>query len=183
MTRTLAGLLILAGLAAAGCRRGPSLPEEMTFDGEPLTKAGEATRKEVSMVVFVTFGEKMPEAPLQVGVALTKRYPSAAELHNWMMDEYRRSPTQQYYESTTTDEACKIGLPPGPIRPFVAVHLCRSAGGYAACAEADERLHNDYIGPCLAGGGGSCWEEVCTARFSARRAALETILKDVLGTP
>jgi hypothetical protein len=154
----------------------------MSFGGEPLQKGGGGTRNDVSGVVFVTFGEKLPTATLQVGILLTDRFPSASAFNDWTLDEYRRSPTQQYYESKTADEACKIGLPPGPIRPFVAVQVCRAGGGYAACAEADERLDGDYVGRCLSEGW-SCWERICSWRFEARRASLVAVLQGVLGRP
>ena len=172
--------LAVAVAWAVGCSRGPSLPAEMTYEGARLEKATSGSIQGVSGVVFVPPGEKMPSASLQVGVLVSRKHASGAELHRWVMDQYRRSPTVQWYESTTADEACKIGVTSaGSPRPFVALHVCRAAGGAAACAEVDERLDDDDVSRCLTGMS-DCWEELCTLRWLSARASLEPILDGVL---
>lgn len=96
------------------------------------------------------------------------------------MEQYHSSPTAQWYESTTSDEACKVGLGSGP-RPFAALHVCRAAPGASACAEADERLGDELVGRCL-NGAGDCWDELCTQMWASRRAALEAEVFGVLGS-
>jgi len=174
---------VLTLAVASSCRRGPSLPGELTFEGARLEKAASWSSGGISGVVFVPPGEKMPSASLQVGVMLSEKHASGPELHRWIMDQYRKSPTLQWHESATLDEACKIGVTgANPPRPFVALHVCRAAGGVAACAEADRQLSEGDVGRCLAGATG-CWDEVCTLRWLPTRASLEPILTGMLGKP
>ena len=152
----------------------------MTYEGARLEKATSWSSQGVSGVVFVPPGEKLPSASLQVGVLASRKHASGAELHRWIMDQYRRSPTTQWHESTTADEACKIGVTSeGGPRPFVALHVCRASGGTAACAEVDERLDDSDVGRCLTSLS-DCWEELCTLRWRPARANLEPILDGVL---
>jgi len=172
--------LVVAFAWAAGCSRGPSLPAEMTYEGTRLEKAASWSIQGVSGVVFVPPGEKMPSASLQVGVLVSRKHASGAELHRWIMDQYRRSPTIQWHESATADEACKIGVTSaGSPRPFVALHVCRASEGVAACAEVDERLDDGDVGRCLTSLS-DCWEELCALRWLSARASLEPILDGVL---
>jgi hypothetical protein len=175
-----ARVAVLAAGVASACRSGPSLPGELTFEGARLEKATTWSRGGISGVVFVPPGEKMPSASLQVGVLLSEEHASGAELNRWIMDQYRTSPTAQVHESVTEDEACKIGIA-GGARPrvFVALHVCRSAGGVAACAEADRQLADADVSRCAAGPAGSC-QEICTLRWLPTRASLEPILDGVL---
>jgi hypothetical protein len=179
--RSGAAVVLAAGLIAGGCKRAPALPEKLTFEGQTLEKGPAWNRPGVSGVVFIPPESSMPLASPQVGIALSAEYNTAAVLNDWIMDLYRRSPTQQYYESVTPEGTCKIGLPAGPLRPFVAVHVCRDDKGYAACAEYDERLPDADLGRCLASSGGTdCWATVCTARLDAHRSTLQGILIGVL---
>lgn len=171
---------VLLTVAAAACSRGPALPEEMTFEGERLEKATSWSSQGVSGVVFVPPGERMPSASLQVGVLASRMHASGAGLHRWIMDQYHRSPTTQWHESATADEACKIGLTDAGVpRPFLALHVCRGGDGVAACAEVDERLDDNEVGRCLTSTAG-CWEELCTLRWRPAREELEPILEGVL---
>jgi hypothetical protein len=172
-------LRILVVAALPGCGGGPQLPQALTFEGRALEKATEWSRGEISGVVFVPPGEQMPTASLQVGILVSREHPSGVQLHSWIMEQYRSSPTAQWHESSTSDEACKVGLTQGP-RPFVALHVCRGASGVSACAEADEELGDDIVGRCLNTAG--CWEELCTQHWTARRAALEAEVLRVLGS-
>jgi hypothetical protein len=176
--RVAATALVLA--VAGACARGPGLPREMTFEGSKLEKATTWSSQGVSGVVFVPPGERLPSASLQVGVLASRKHASGADLHRWIMDQYRRSPTVRYHESTTADEACKIGVTDaGGPRPFLALHVCRARAGVAACAEVDERMVDNDVGRCLTSTA-DCWEELCGLRWLSARASLEPILDDVL---
>jgi len=174
--------LAVAVAWAVGCSRGPSLPAEMTYEGARLEKAASWSIQGVAGVVFVPPGEKMPSASLQVGVLVSRKHASGAELHRWIMDQYRRSPTVQWYESATADEACKIGVTSNgtTVRPFVALHVCRAAGGVAGCAEVDQGLDDDESGRCVSGASAGC-DEICALRWLTARASLEPILDGLLG--
>lgn len=169
----------ISGLLVLGCSGGPRLPKEASFEGIRLEKATEWSFGDVKGIVFVPPGEKLETASLQVGLLASSEYSSGSELHAWVMEQYRGSPTAQWHESATSDEACKIGLPQGPPRPFVAIHVCRTGVGVAACAEADERLSDEVMGRCLNRGWG-CWDELCSQKWDSRRAALENLVRQVL---
>lgn len=181
--RLASGAFLLSGAALAlACSKGPRLPRELTFEGVKLEKATDWSRGSVSGIIFVPRAEKLETASLQVGILASSGHASGAALHTWLMDQYHRSPTTQWHESETSDEACKVGIPAapegGPLRPFLALHVCRSGSGGSACAEADERLSEEIMARCLNRGWG-CWDELCTQKWAARRAALEAILSDV----
>lgn len=168
----------LAVAWAAGCSRGPSLPREMTFEGVRLEKATSWSGEGVSGVVFVPPGESLPWAALQVGVLASRKHASGAALHRWVMDQYMRSPTAGWHVASTADEACKIGTSQEG-RHFLALHVCRGAGGLAACAEVDRGLEPNDIGRCASGPPG-CWDEMCALAWMPSRTLLEPIVEDVL---
>lgn len=181
--RVARGAVLLGGAVfAVACSSGPRLPKELTFDGVKLEKASDWSRGNISGIVFIPPGEKLETASLQVGILASSEHASGAALHTWLMDQYRHSPTTQWHESATSDEACKVGLPAvpegRPLRPFVAIHVCRRASKGSACAEADESLGEEIVGRCL-GKGSGCWDELCTQKFTSRRAALETVLSGI----
>jgi hypothetical protein len=168
----------LAVTWAVGC--GPSLPGKLWFDGVRLEKATSWERDGISSVVFVLPGETLPSASLQVGILLSRKHASAAELNHWLMDQYRGSPTVRWGESTKEDESCKVGLNlHGDPRPFVALHACRAAEGVAVCAEVDRRLADGDVRRCK-GVGWDCWEEFCAERWEPVRPSIEHILDGVL---
>ena len=71
---------------------------------------------------------------------MSTNHKSPADFQNWVLAQYRASPTQQYYEliPQPTTEACKIGLGRDlPPRPFVAVHKCQ---GGAVSPPAPKRM-------------------------------------------
>ena len=181
MTLARSALLIGFAALALACSRGPRLPSELTFEGVKLEKATDWSAGSVSGVVFIPPGEKMETASLQVGILASSEHKSGAALHTWLMEQYRRSPTTQWHESVTSDEACKVGLPAvpegKPMRPFLAFHVCRSVSGMSACAEADERLSDDTVGYCLHRG--DCWDALCTRKWEARRASLVAVLNGI----
>lgn len=137
--------------------------------------------------MFIPASETLTKASIQLGIILTDRYRTAADLNNWIMGEYRRAPLMRWYEKVTPDEACKIGVEPvrdaaaatEAMRPFVGVLVCRAARGYAACAEADELLPEADAIRCSANPAG-CGEDLCIARFVARREMLESVVEGVL---
>lgn len=171
------GILICLG---AGCHGGPPLPDELSFEGSELEKAGEWTIQDVRGVFFVPPGEEPQTASIQVGLLASEEHSTGADLHTWTMEQYHSFPAAQWFESTTADEACKVGLPPGPPRPFVAIHVCRTGARGAACAEADQRLDDSIVGRCL-NDGWDCWDELCTQKWDQWRPELEELAFDVVG--
>ena len=171
--------LALAVAASGGCSR-PSLPDRLWLEGTRLEKAKDWSAEEISSVVFVVPGETLPSASLQVAVLMSRKHASAAELNRWIMHHYRESPTIRWGESTTEDEACKVGMNfHGEMRPFVALHMCRAARGVAVCAEVDKRLADVDVQRCK-GVSAECWEEFCAERWETTRTNLERILDEVL---
>lgn len=183
MTLARGALALLLGSAALAlaCSKGPRLPGRLTFEGVKLEKATDWSTGSVSGVVFVPPGEKAETASLWLGILASSEHASGAALHTWVMAQYHRSPTTQWYETATSDEACKVGIPAvpegQPLRPFVGLHVCRSVSGGSACAEADERLSDEIVNRCVTRW--DCWDELCTQKWTARRAALEAVLSGV----
>src|SRR5262245_4130218 len=178
--KTWVTIALLAAALGAACGRG--LPKQVTFEGERLEQASSWSRGKVSGAAFVPPGEKLDTASLQVAIIMSREHASGSELHAWVMDQYHHSPTAQWHESATSDEACKVGLPAGPPRPFVALHVCRTSQGTAACAEADERIGDELVARCL-DRGWSCWDELCTQKWAAWRAPLEALVEGAGETP
>jgi len=173
--RVLAALVV----TTLGCSRGPKVPRQLTFEGARLTQAATRSKGGISSVVFIRPGETLPTASVEVGVLVSREHASGAALSQWLLAQYRSSPTNRWYEATTADEACKVGIPAiPPPRPFLALHICRGLKGVAACAEIDERLDEAVMSRCL-NRGSDCWDEMCAQRWSSRRATLEALLKDV----
>ncbi len=175
--KQLMAVFLLVGLASS-CDRGPHFPSELNFEGGRLEKATEWSLGGISGVVYVPTGETLEAASLQLGILLSPEHTSGVELHEWVMEQYHSSPTTQWYESSSSDEACKVGLTQGP-RPFVALQVCRSAAGVSACAEADVRLDTDIVGRCL-NRTSDCWEALCDQMWITRRDALEAEVYTVL---
>jgi hypothetical protein len=173
-------LTLVLGWAGGCTPRGPALPDEMTFDGVRLKKARDWWAEGVSGVVFVPPAATLPSASRQVGVLLSRKHASGAELSGWIMNLYRGSQTVRWYEWEDDAEACKIGVTSdGRPRPFVAIHVCREGNGVSACAELDDRLPEDDVGRCTTAVG--CWERICTMRWEDVRARLEPIALEALG--
>lgn len=176
-SKHLAAVFLLAGLAS-NCERGPRLPEELTFEGRRLERSTDWSMGGISGVVFTPPGEPLATASLQLGILVSREHASSVDLHEWVMQQYRSAPFPHWYESSTSDEACKVGLMDGP-RPFVALHVCRSGGGMSGCAEADERLADEIVGRCL-NKSTDCWDELCHQMWTSKRALLEAELDAVL---
>jgi hypothetical protein len=175
--------LAVTFLGALACGRGPALPTEVVYGGRSLEKAARWSGEGVEGIVFVPPGETLPTATLQVGVLISRQRPRASQLHAWVMEKYRSSPTTRWHESTAPDEACKVGTAAaGPPRPFVALHICRERKGTSACVEVDEALDGNEVGRCLRTGG-DCWEELCDESWRQKEAHLLALLDKVLGSP
>lgn len=166
---------LLAILTAIGCSQAPSLPKAVTFDEVPLTTVASWSRGQLSGSVYVRQGETLPGAPLQVGVIVSHEHTTAKALHQWIRDQALRSGTPQYHNSGTNDESCTVGVMPG--RTYVALEVCKTGVERAACVEADEELEEGIFTSCI---NGSCFQDVCDARWLERREALDLLAADIL---
>jgi hypothetical protein len=164
----------------------------LTFDGVRLEKAKEWHMAEISGVVFVPPGEKLSEASLQLGVMISTKHLSGSRFSDWAMEKYHQARTiQRWYEETTADEACKIGLDTPRVGldgsreqasrgVYLALHVCRTGDGASVCVEADEKLDAESATSCMVTRQDSCWREVCAQKWPSRRASLEAVAKSVL---
>ncbi len=171
--------VLLCGVLLAGCSK-TVLPDELTFRNAKLASGGTWTRRGLSGVVFVPAGEVMPTAKLQVGIIHSRDHTTGEALHAWTLERFQESRLVGSFVSREHDEACKTGaLDQGDhgVRNFVAIHVCRTGVGAAACAEIDEALGFDDVS-CVVDG--VCAQRLCDARWSAARADLEPILARVL---
>jgi hypothetical protein len=171
------GVCLLAILAVSGCSQAPSLPDAVTFDEMPLTSATSWNRGRISGSVYVRQGQTLPGAPLQVGVIVSHEHTSAKALHQWIRELALRSGTPQFHNSGTNDESCTVGVMPG--RMYMALEVCKTGVERAACVEADEELEEGIFTSCV---NGSCFQDVCDARWLERREALDLLAADILST-
>ena len=162
-------------LAVIGCSQSPSLPESVVFDEMPLTSATSWSRGRISGSVYVRQGQTLPGAPLQVGVIVSHEHTTANDLHRWIRNQALQSGTPQYHNSGTNDESCTVGVTPQ--RTYMALEVCKTGVERAACIEADEELEAGIFSSCI---NGSCFQEVCDARWLVRREALDLLAADVL---
>jgi DNA-binding HxlR family transcriptional regulator len=175
-------LAAVAAFAASRFLSSVTLPDAVEFGQRHLDKAMNWTRSGVSGAVYVTPGQKLPAAPLQVGVMVSTDHRTAAELDAWIRGEYNRSRTQHYYDSDAGDVSCKAGLASygDDARAFMAVQVCATGDGKAACAESDEALEDSVLAPCL-NGTSSCWVDACDMRKRADVGPLSALVLGVLG--
>ena len=166
---------LLAMVIVIGCSQAPALPQAVVFDQVPLTSVTSWSRGRLSGSVYVRQGETVPGAPLQVGVIVSNEHTTAKALHRWIRDQALRSGTPQYHNSGTNDESCTVGVIPG--RPYMALEVCKTGVERAACVEADEELEEGIFTSCL---NGSCFQDVCDARWLERREALDLLAADIL---
>jgi hypothetical protein len=166
---------VLAMATAIGCNQAPSLPNAVTFDQVPLTSVASWSRGRLSGSVYVPQGETLPTAPLQVGVIVSNEHTTAKALHEWVRDQALRSGTPQYHNSGANDESCTVGVMPG--RTYMALEVCKTGVERSACVEADEELEQGIFTSCL---NGSCFQDVCDARWLERREALDLLAADIL---
>ena len=169
------GVCLLAILAVSGCSQAPSLPDAVTFDETPLTSAASWSRGRISGSVYVRQGQTLPGAPLQVGVIVSNEHTTAKALHQWIRELALRSGTPQFHNSGTNDESCTVGVTPG--RTYMALEVCKTGVQRAACVEADEELEEAVFTSCI---NGSCFQDVCDARWLERREALDLLAADIL---
>ena len=174
-TSGVSGACLWAMLTAIACSQAPSLPEAVTFDQVPLTSVASWSRGQLSGSVYVRQGETLPGAPLQVGVIVSNEHTTAKALHQWIRDQALRSGTPQYHNSGTNDESCTVGVMPG--RTYMALEVCKTGVERAACVEADEELEEGIFTSCI---NGSCFQDVCDARWLERREALDLLAADIL---
>ena len=157
-----------------GCSQAPSLPDTVTFDQKALTSAASWSRGSIAGSVYVLPGQKLPEAPLQVGVIVSHEHATAKALHTWITDQALRA-APQYHHSGTNDESCTVGVTPG--RTYMALQVCKTGVERAACIETDEVLNEGTFTSCI---NGSCFQDVCDARWLERREAMDLLAADIL---
>lgn len=174
-------VVVGAALCLAGCSQSV-LPDDLVFRGAALTRGSDWSRGGLVARVFVPPGEVMPTAKLQVGIIHSRDHATGEALHAWTLERFSQSPLAGSHVSRGHDEACKTGTVDlgdhGP-RTFIAIHVCRTGLGAAACAEVDEALSLDDAG-CA--GDFLCAQRLCDGRWAAARADLEPILTRVLAT-
>jgi hypothetical protein len=174
----LAALAVFAvGLQACGSTRTPPLPDTITFDRQHLTKGAAWNRGGISGIVYVPAGENMPSASLQVGVILSSEHQTGAALHGWVRGELAKSNASHFHESDAPEESCRIARTGD--RTYLALEVCKSGVGRAACVEADEAADFNTVAACI-GSVGSCFEDMCDQRWLARREALDLLVADFL---
>lgn len=156
------------------CNQAPSLPDAVTFDRTALTSVAPWSRGRISGSVYVLPGQKLPEAPLQVGVIVSHEHTTAKALHAWISELALRS-APQYHHSGTNDESCTVGVTPG--RTYMALQVCKTGVQRAACIETDEVLDEGTFTSCI---NGSCFQDVCDARWLERREAMDLLAADIL---
>jgi hypothetical protein len=176
--------LLLAG--ATGCGGGSldsgsktwPFPKQVPFEGVSLSAAAPWGQGKISGLTFLRPGSTLPDAQLQIGVIASSGHASGTELHEWVS---RQRTGQTWFHSATADESCVAGMlnKGGTTRTSVALTICRSGQGSAACAEADQALDERTLNVCM-GSNTACWEELCTQQWMSRRAPLEGVVQAVL---
>ena len=178
MTRlTRIGVPLLLALTAACSEAGPAFPDAISFDRRPLAKDTSWTRGRMSGVVYVPPGEKLPAASLQIGAILSGDHVSADALHAWVRDQQRRSAAMHFHAADAADESCRIAR--SGDRTYIALEVCKTGVARAVCVEADEAVKDDTVMACV-GGSIACFQDLCDARWTARREALDSFAADVL---
>lgn len=177
--RTTALALMLVTIAAcsdSSSKPAPlALPETITFDREPMNKAASWNRGGITGVAYVKPGEKLPAAPLQVGVIVSNDHPNATLLHVWTRNQFYSSGASAFYADNQNEESCTVGGERH--RTFVALEVCKTGVARAACVEADEQIDFEVIEHCA--GSRGC-DDVCDRRWLQRREALDLLAADVL---
>ena len=162
-----------------------TFPDTVDYDEQHLKKATSWTRDGISGAVFVAEGERLSTAPLQLGVMISTSFTTADALDGWIREQYAKSRTQTYYDSGAGEEECKVGVTSTreDVRAFMAVQVCRSGGGRAACAEDDEPVPEIVLTPCITSiRTESCFESACDSRLREDRAGLGALVGKILAT-
>jgi hypothetical protein len=178
---TLAAIVALAISSYYLAPAAETFPDGVDFGERHLERATHWTRDGVSGAVYVAPGEKLPAAPLQVGLMTSTVHPTAADLDAWIRHEYERSTTTQFYDSGPGEVSCKAGMTSyrNDARAFMAVQVCRTVEGKAACAESDESMPDSVTAHCV-NGPSSCFADACDMRTRADVAALAVLVLQVL---
>jgi hypothetical protein len=169
--------LALVMTTVVSCSQTPSLPDAITFDQMAFTSAGSWSRGRIAGTVYIRPGQQLATAPVQVGVIVSHEHLTAADLHKWVGAQALRSGSPRYHHSGTNDESCSVGVNPG--RTWMALEVCKTGVERAACIEADEELAPGIFSSCI---NDSCFQDVCDARWLARREALDLLAADILST-
>lgn len=179
----------LSLLAMGACSKAAPptsmFPETIAFGQQTLTKATAWTRGGMNGVVYVPPAEKLPSAPLQVGVIVSSEHTTARALKEWITNEWYKSEGIQGFESGSTDDSCKAGVSMSSgkeSRTYMTLQVCKTGVARAACVEADEDLDRNVFGGCYGDGFGrdKCFQDICDQRWSARRESLDLLAADVL---
>jgi hypothetical protein len=152
-----------------------SFPDSMAFGKAKLSRAGAGHDDNASAAVYVPAGERMPSASLQLGVMVSTAHPTAEELLAWMSQQFRRSDSSGFYDSITGNERCLVGINPKVPRHFVALQLCGTGDGLAACVESDLITNRADIDACEMEE--ECLAGLCDARWPDERKSLEAVLR------
>jgi hypothetical protein len=178
-------VMVLAGAAVAyfAISRHESVqayPNTIGFRGAQLSQANTWNRGHTSGAVYVSAGEVLPAASLQVGVIVSTDHATADDLHQWIRDQSRGSNGQRYHDSGGSPERCIVGVEtlPGAHRTYMALQLCNAGDARAACIESDQVLDDGVFGSCLSNPG--CFDDVCKRRWLDERGELEALLTGFL---
>jgi hypothetical protein len=171
--KSVGAVSVLATALFAECD-APRLPENVTFDDVALTRVASWSQENMSGSVYVRAGQTLPKAPMQIGVIVSHQHVTATELHRWIREQALRA-GPQWHNSGTADESCTVGRTSDRI--YMALEVCKTGVERAACVEADEELDEPTFGSCVSG---TCFEDVCDARWLVRRAALDELAADIL---
>jgi hypothetical protein len=175
------GVILFAVLGYQWYSTHDPFPERIDYRFRRLKKATGWTRDGISGAVFVSDEEHLPTAWTQIGVMISARRPTADALEAWIREEYAKSPTDKLYDAGPGRETCKIGVQNfdryAYTRVFVAVQVCKTGNGRAACAEDDEPISapSNCGTPTL-----NCYEAICDGRRRYDGAALAALVDQVL---
>jgi hypothetical protein len=172
-----ASVLLLAAFGAAfgACSKGPAFPPTIDFGGEHLEKTTSWAQGRLAGIVWTRPGEKLPDAPLQVGAIVSDEHQTAKDLNKWISLQAGH----RFYDSMGVEETCRVGttqLPDGRTRHWMTLITCQTGVGRASCVEADEDLPMDEFTDCLHK---KC-EAICDQRWTKRREALDILAAHIL---
>lgn len=151
-----------------------SFPDTITFGEEELSRAGAGHGDDASAAVYIRPGETMPGTPLQLGIMVSTAHTTAEDLLTWMKGQFDKSDSSGFYDAITGNERCLVGINPEIPRHFVALQLCGTGNGRAACVESDLRANRGDIDACESDE--HCLAALCAARWPDERASLEAVL-------
>ena len=171
------GVVVVLFVAAKYLWPGP-FPSSIEFGKQHLEKATDWERGKMSGVVYVLPGDKLPNASMQVGVIVSRDYPTAEDLDRWIRVEYLKAAGNPYHESDDGRDACKVGAyaAGNDTRVFLSLTSCKTGATSATCVEADEPLAMGIVTQCKrATDSASCFDDICARRWEARREPLDAL--------